>query len=397
MTDGIQQRSSEPAPATEGKQSFANYLEVLFRWRRFIFINVVVVGLLTAAICFILPKWYRATASILPPKEQNLLNISGSAPALKGLGALSRLGGMNQGGGEYNYFAILKSRSAMEEMVRRFHLMDVYGISDTAMMDEAIKELKSNVAFETQEDDNITIDVFDKNPVRAAEMANAFVEILNRRSIELGTQEAKNNRVFIEQRIGRHQDSLRRVEDALKTFQEHSGIMITPEQTASANAIAELYGMKERKAIEVAILRRTVGPDNPSLRQGEIELSEIERQLDSIPQTGLRAVRLYRDVVTEEKILEFLMPLYEQAKIDEQKDVPVLLVLDKAMPPEKKARPQRMLIILSVTLLFLMFSILLVYLMEGIERRQFYAGVLQRKLSRWVDRVIRFYRIPVAS
>ncbi len=36
--------------------------------------------------------------------------------------------------------------------------------------------------------------------------------------------------------------------------------------------------------------------------------------------------------------------MYEQAKVEEQKDVPVILVLDKAVPPKRKAKPKRLII-----------------------------------------------------
>jgi uncharacterized protein involved in exopolysaccharide biosynthesis len=49
------------------------------------------------------------------------------------------------------------------------------------------------------------------------------------------------------------------------------------------------------------------------------------------------------------------VPLYEQAKIDEKKDYPVLQVIDYAVPPGKKSYPPRMLFALvgaaSVTII----------------------------------------------
>ena len=80
--------------------------------------------------------------------------------------------------------------------------------------------------------------------------------------------------------------------------------------------------MKAKKEIEVGILRRTVSADDVRLKQAELELRELERKLSTFPGVGIESLRLYRDLAIQQKIIEFLVPLYEQAKVDEQKDVP---------------------------------------------------------------------------
>ena len=177
----------------EKEVGLLDYLGILMRWRKFIVINTIVVMAVTTIVVFVLPKWYRATASILPPKDTGLLNLMNSSNSvLRGLGGLSRLGGLGQTSGSYNYFAILKSRSMMESVVRKFNLLDVYDVADSSM-EKAVKELSTNTAFESQDDDNITIEVLDKDPQRAADIANYFVQQLNVKSIELGTLEARGN------------------------------------------------------------------------------------------------------------------------------------------------------------------------------------------------------------
>src|SRR5512140_3112045 len=172
----------------EKKTDFLDYLSVLLRWRWFSIINVLCVTLLAVIVSFILPRWYRATASVLPPKEPDMFSSLGAASSvLKGLSGTRGLRGLGQTEGAYNYFAILKSRTAMEAVVRRFNLIEVYDIPDTSM-EKTVKALSENTSFETAEDDNITIQVLDKDPQRAADMANYLVELLNEISIKLGTQ-----------------------------------------------------------------------------------------------------------------------------------------------------------------------------------------------------------------
>lgn len=47
--------------------------------------------------------------------------------------------------------------------------------------------------------------------------------------------------------------------------------------------------------------------------------------------------------------MEFLVPMYEQARFDEQKNVPVLQVVEYPVPAEKKAYPPRTIFTLIIT------------------------------------------------
>ena len=61
------------------------------------------------------------------------------------------------------------------------------------------------------------------------------------------------------------------------------------------------------------------------------------------------------------KIMEFILPQFEQAKIQEAKDTPTVQILDEAVQPIKKHRPKRMIIVLFYGLLSFIFSILYFY------------------------------------
>jgi tyrosine-protein kinase Etk/Wzc len=350
----IESRTTE----TGGEGTGFRLVWIIWRWRRFIFLNVIGITMVALIVSLLLPKWYRATASVLPPKQQDLFgSLAGTGSMLRSLAGAARLGGLGQKPSAYNFFAILRSRTAMEEVVRKFNLVAVYDVPDSSM-EKAIKELEDNTLFEEQIDENITIEVMDRDPERAAAIANFFVDVLNNLSIRLGTLEARNNREFIEGRLNQARRDLSVAEERLKKHQETTGIIITPEQTSSVSTIASLYAMKAKKELEVEIAKRASTNDNPVLQQLRVELDVMERKLSTLPQAGMESYRLYRDVAIQQKILEFLIPIHEQAKIDEQKDVPVLLVLDRAIAPERKVRPQRALIVTLTFFLSLFASVM---------------------------------------
>ena len=335
------------------------YLSALVRWKNQILLFIVGVAILSAGISLVLPVWYKSAVTLLPPRNQGLLSgLSPFASLLKDFaptGAASRLG---SGSGSVNYLAILKSRRSSEIIVRRFDLMKVYGRDDNSM-EKTIKEFEDNLNIEISDDGAIKLEVYDRDSLRAAAMANALVETLNEVAIEMGMSEARGNREFLEQRVGETRRDLASAEDSLKEFQERHGVLVLTEDAKStAVAIGELYARKVQTELEIGILKRTTDPGNPRIAQLDLERSEIERKLSTFPSLGISSLRLFREVLIHQKILEFLVPMYEQARLEEHKDVPVVVVLDRAVPAERKARPKRVLMVgaatLSATILALM-------------------------------------------
>jgi uncharacterized protein involved in exopolysaccharide biosynthesis len=371
-----------------------DYLYLLVKRRKFIITTVLAVGILTAAITLLMPNWYKATASVLPPKRPggllSLLEGSGFSSVLKNLPGLGvRIGGSQEA---YSYMAILQSRTAMERVVEKFNLMAVYEITKPSM-EKAVKALRQNTEFDFATEGNITVTVYDKDPRRAAAMANHFVELLNELSLQLGTQEARNNREFVERRYFKNLQDLKNAEDSLRVFQQKYGIYALPEQTASAiKAATELKSEAMAKEVELGIARQSLGAENSRTKALQMQLGELNKKLlemkfgtadwyndkslslfvpfKDVPELGTEYIRLFRDFEIQNKLMSFLLPLYEQAKIDEQKDTPVVLVLDEAIPPERKTRPKRSLIVLIFMSLAFMFSTTWVLVREIYDRER---------------------------
>lgn len=377
---------------TEGH--FFDYLYIFVKRRRFLFKTVLGAGILTAAFSLLMPNWYMATASVLPPKRPggllSLLEGSGFSSLLRNIPGIS--GKLSGGQEAYSYLAILQSRTVLERVVRKFDLMTVYEVSDSSM-DKALKALRNNATFDFAAEGNIVITVLDQDPQRAADMANYFVELLNERSVQLGTQEARSNREFVERRFQQNQRDLKNAEDSLKAFQQRYGIYALPEQTAGAiKAASVLKAEADAKEIELGIVRRSFGDENARVQALRLELSEINRKMGEmkfgtadwyndrslnlfvpfkdVPEIGAEYVRRFRDFEVQNRMMEFLLPLYEQAKIDEQKDTPVVLELDKAVAPERKSKPRRSLIVLTFMAIALMFGTTWIFVQEIYEREK---------------------------
>jgi hypothetical protein len=87
--------------------------------------------------------------------------------------------------------------------------------------------------------------------------------------------------------------------------------------------------------------------------------------------------------------------MYEQAKVDEQKSAPTVLVVDKAVPPELKYRPKKAFIILGIE--FLVFFILVVFVYHGekIINEKEYRNPLVEKEGRFYHKIINFYKMKL--
>ena len=373
---------------TKTSKSFTDFLIILVRRRKLIFWNLFIVSLLALIISFLIPKWYSSTANILPPKSGGLLGDIGSiSSTIKDLSkSLGRLGSVSDEA--YNYLAILQSRTSMEKTINKFNLRKVYDFDEDDYIEDIINELENNVDFNVEDEGNITIKVTDESPERAAEMSNYFVEVLNQISINLGTLEAKNNREFIEKRYIQSLDDIKRVEDSLQVFSKKYAVYSIADQTKEAISVAaELQAKIEMKKIELQLIQKSYGNDSPLVLDSKLVINEMRKKLEKmgvsdsdsdsniklftpfsqLPEVGVKYLRLKAEYELQSKILEFVVPMYEQAKIEEKKDVPVCVVLDKAVPAEKKAGPKKAIIVLAAFLVSFMFSIVVVLILEALE------------------------------
>jgi len=216
-------------------------------------------------------------------------------------------------------------------------------------------------------------------------MTNYFIQEVDKINKNLKTDRARNVRIFVEKRYLRNSDDLSEAEDSLKKFQiDHGAIAIPEQMTATLSAAAELKAQIVAKEVEIGVVRNIYGVSHLEYLKNEIELIELSKMykdiyegdpfsknkdsqdnlflpLKDMPYLGLQYARLLREVLIQEKIMEFLLPQYEQAKIQETKDTPTLQVLDPAVKPERKHRPKRAIIVAFYSLFSMIFSITYYY------------------------------------
>jgi tyrosine-protein kinase Etk/Wzc len=364
-------------------------LLILSKHRKFIVWFVIVITSLSMCIVLTLPKWYKATASVFPAEQTDLFSgIEGISSLVKTFAPGKKLASLTGASETDRYIAILKSQTVLSDVITKFDLVKIYDIQNY-QYENTIKELISNVEVEIQDEGNLTISVYDKSPQRAAEMANYFVYLLNKTNSELQVQNARGNRDFIEQRYNQNLLDIGKCETALKKFQQKNGVIAIPEQLeASIKAGAEVLGKLSAKEIELNILRRTLSDESPLVTTAKIEVQEIRKKIDEMnsgsnldgdqtkiliplkqaPALGSEYIRLYRDLETQYKILQFITPLYEQAKVEEKRNTPSVVVLDNARIPERKAKPKISMYTSLAFVFSLILSLFIVFIQEAVVR-----------------------------
>ncbi len=408
---------SKPLPETSAKSPSMiwRFLYVLTKWKWFLMASFVGIMVVMTVLILLIPRYYKAEATVLPPKNRSLLgSLSGASSLLHNLSPLlgtSSLGGTSP---TYTYLAILSSRTVMDSVINKFNLIKVYKIKRYPMM-MAEKELRKNSNFQVDENDALDITVMDKNARRAASMANYFIRLLNETYIRVSVEEAHNNKVFIQQQYLQNMSDLRAAEDTLEAFEQHYKVYDMPQQAKAAiTAGADLEAQRMAAQVELGVLKAQFGNDAPQVRLKSLQIQELGRELNNlqngdgtalggdasvlpafknVPSLGIAFLRLYRNYEIQTRLLEFIVPMYEQAKIEEQKDTPAVIVLDQAIPPEKPTVPNRLFLEVVFAFVFLSLLIYFVHVLERVREQRDSLNPLETRLLHFSDFVVRRFRV----
>lgn len=341
-------------------------------------------AVVAAGISLLLPNIYTGTTRILPPQQSQSAT---AAALLNQLGALGSIAGAAVPGVKNPadlYVGMLKSRTVADNLIKRFDLKTLYGEKTT---DETRKELEKNTRIAAGKDGLITVEFEDKDPKRAATIANAYVEELDHLTQNLAVTEASQRRLFFEKQLKTARDSLSEAEMALRKTQETTGLIKLDEQgKAIIESVARLRAEIAAKEVQLAAMRTFATEKNPEyllVRQqiaglkselAKLEKTNVAGQGDifvptgKVPEVGLEYVRRFRDMKYHETLFEALAKQYELARIDEAKDAGIIQVVDKAIEPERKSRPKRSLIVILTALVIGFLAVIWAFIKEAGEK-----------------------------
>lgn len=352
-----------PAPAVVDKAGGLDLRTLgmlVWRQRIRVTLSTVLAAAVALLVAFLLPRWYRASAVILPPEESDLMsNITMASKALTKFPSLGSLGEFFTPADIYK--AILKSRTVQEAVVDRFQLMKVYRLKSRERTLKAFGKLSS---VKLAPDGTIQVSVEDRDPRRAADMAMAMLEALDHFNIKKRNTQAHRTRLFLERRLADTDSLLRASETALQSYQEdHHTVAPTAVNSASISAAVDLMTRKLELEVRLGVLRGYLQEDNERIIQVRNELEQLKGQLGALPALQTDLARLIRDNKVQEQLFLLLTGELEQARIVELKQTPTIQVLDPAVPPERPSRPRRL--VLAFGAAALAFAVCVLYVALG--------------------------------
>ncbi len=397
--EGVEQ--SRPDPAV------LDYLGVLVRWRGVILRMLIVATVLMAAFSMVMPKVFRSQAIIVPTSESAGLNVF---DALSG-----NLLGFGLGRGSTELFllkAILESRTLRENIVRQFSLDRVY---DARRMDEAILTLAAHTTLTVTEDNTLEVSfnhgtswfsfsgaAEDTVARFVQQVAAAIIAQLDGLNREYQGREARDYRIFIEDRYRQIGRELADLEDNMSQFQEDQEVSVVDAQLlATLEAAAILEAEVVKRELDLAIAETTLGPDSRMIENKRSELKAAKSAFEgsfggrddekrflfgydrNLPQLMKSYLRLRRSIEIHSEVFAFITTKYEESKLREAQNIPTISVIDYPDVPDMRSSPRRAFMVITTAVLMSVFAVLIAFVLDFVQRVRLQYPDRYRELTRW--------------
>lgn len=338
-------------------------LRMLWSHRKVIASFIACAGVVAVIVSLLIPPRYESATRILqaPPSVTN-----GAAQMMRpDAGALAGLAGLADTGGNDRFVALLQSRVVADRIIDRFGLMKIYASryrngARTALAQHTIiqQDRKSGI---------ITLVFSDRDPKRAAEIARAYVEELDKFNAEMNTSGAHLEREFLEARVKEIENQTREATAQLSQFSMKTGMLDPVQQPQSTVSEAlKLESQIISARAELSGLEQIYAPESLKVRTARAKLGELQRQaaavqgsttsadtegklpsVRNLPKLGATYQELARKVKLLDAVQLSLTQKLEIAKTEEVKQLPAVRVMEPAEVPELRVWPQRTKIVLA--------------------------------------------------
>ena len=276
-----------------------------------------------------------------------------------------------------------------DAIIDKFGLLSVY---KSKTRDSARKKLQQDTKITLSKEKMITVTFEITSPQLAADIANYYLDYLDLLNRTVNVTSAHKNKLFIEQRLTETRTNLVKLEDLMQNFQtKNKTVSMEAQARTAVEAAAQLQAKLSATEIQLQVMQSYLSPDNPDVVKTELEIKELERQINKMeygqnsasagistfnpfnpafvkmPSLSLDLARLTREVKTQEALYTLLISQYEQAKIQETRDTPTVVILDKAVVPERRIRPSIRINVILALVASTLCSIFVAFFLEYLE------------------------------
>ncbi|MFC1543922.1 Wzz/FepE/Etk N-terminal domain-containing protein [Gemmatimonadota bacterium] len=327
--DDEQQVSKSVQPmyeyAATDEISLIELINVVLKNRRLVVVVPAIVFILVVGYTFLQPRTYSASASFTPQTSSGQRSLSSSLAAQFGFA----IPGSEASQSPQFYADLLKSREILRPLLDPVYIFESGGIQIQGTLPElleienddlglvrevTLRTLGELVSVSTDRETGlVSFSVKTWWPELSSRICKDLLDQLNRFNVETRQSQATAQRRFVEARLDVVRDSLRTAEDALQEFLQKN------------------------------------------------------RQWQGAPELEFIHDRLQREVTMRQQIFTSLNQAYEQARIDEVRDTPVLTVVER---PEAPVLPDRRRLLLKGILALMVGAMLGVFGAFGREFMQ---------------------------
>lgn len=320
--------------------SLADLSGVLVAQWKTLLVGSMAAALIGLGCSWIMPKTYLARTVIMPPQQQQQ-NMAGALSSLGALAGLAGAAGLKNTTDQY--IALMQSSTVSDRLIDRFGLMKAY---QEEFRVDARKELLKNVFIGAGKKDGlITIEVEDRDPDKAAKMANAYVDELRLMTNTLAVSEAQQRRKFFELKMNETKSALTQAQIALQSSGVSPGLL-KAEPKAAAEGYARIRAEVTAAEVRLQTLLQMLTERSPEVQQQRAQLDALRTELARQERKGSQQedaeyIGRYRDYRYQETLFEIFAKQYELARTDEAREGALIQVVDVATEPEKKYKPKR--------------------------------------------------------
>ena len=303
--------------------------------------------------------YFKASTRVLPP-QYNQNTISRGLIAMGGESALGN-SALNLKNPTDLFVGILRSRTILDGVIQNHDLLKHYEAKD---MDTARQLLESRTDINSGNDGIVEISVEDSDPVRAAQLANAYVQELQTFSSDLAKKEGGRRSDFFNNALSKARQSLNEADEQLRRTEKRTGFTrLRGQDEAILSTARDLRNQIANKEVQLRTLLSYATDDNPDVRLLRSELANLKQKvqeatsevpgpsskansqgafvpLSKAPDALMEHSQRKRDVEYWENIVTILGQYTELGKMDETRDFSLFQILDIAISPQNKSRPR---------------------------------------------------------
>lgn len=337
-----------------------------------------------------LPVLYKPTARILLQEASKGSSLS-SILNQSGLGALSSLVGSGAGGGGTSADlakALLGSNTIKDTIAREFDFATLMELEKSKAPKTSARKAVDGATVQKYDSKSGILEVGykDIDPVRATEIVNRMVDLLDGEFSRLTLDKVASKRKYLEESFAALESETRRVSDQLIAFQVKHGIIdFSSQASESTRAVAQVQSQVITKQVELDLQNRYLPESDSRIVRLKAELEGLRRLLSAmkvggngfdtgmvpqqmLPSLSAEYLPLKRDLEVNQTTLTLLKQQLEMAKLEEMDTSRTFQVLERAEVPEVRFSPGRSKIAVIATVAGFFLSVFSAFVVEYFSR-----------------------------